>query len=386
LPKVRGKVNGHVFISYSHKERAYVHDLADDLRRHGFDVWADDRIDYGDSWWRKIVQAIRDSAAFVVVMTPAAEDSEWVQREILLALRERKPIFPLLLRGSELSLLVTMQYVDVTGDRMPPESFYDRLREVVFYPPPVADAAGPDMILIPAGRFLMGSEDGLRFAQDNEKPQHVLKLPRYYIAKTSVTNAQYAVFVQETDGRRPTHWGSEYGHPPIGKETHPVVYVSWGEAMDYCDWLSDVTGTPYRLPTEAEWEKAARGVDGLKFPWGNRWNSRWCNSAVADWGDTRPVGSYRKGASPYGVLDMAGNVWEWTLSLWGTDPIEPDFSYPYNPNDGRENQNAGGGMLRILRGGSFTDVAGDVRCAVRHGHLPYCRFQNVGFRVAASRF
>jgi formylglycine-generating enzyme required for sulfatase activity len=384
LRSVESAMNGHVFISYSHKDRDYALALTGDFHKHGFRAWSDARIDYGDRWWKTVVQALRTSAAVVVVMTLEAEESEWVEREILLALRERKPVFPLLLRGQELSLLITMQYVDVTGGQMPPQSFYDRLREVVFHPPPIADAAEPEMIPIPAGRFLMGSRDRQRYAQENEQPQHALKLPRYYIAKTAVTNAQYAVFVQETDGRRPTHWGSEYGRPPIGKETHPVVYVSWHEAMKYCGWLSDVAGKPYRLPTEAEWEKAARGVDGLNFPWGNRWDRRQCNNAEDEWDDTRPVGSYPRGASPYGVLDMAGNVWEWTLSLWGADSMEPEFSYPYKPNDGREDANAGDEMRRVLRGGSFTDVAGDVRCAVRHGHLPDRRFRNVGFRVAAD--
>jgi formylglycine-generating enzyme required for sulfatase activity len=378
-------MNDHVFVSYSHKDQAYVHDLVDDLRRHGFDAWADDRIDYGDQWWRTVVQAIRASAALVVVMTPAAEESDWVEREILLALRERKPIFPLLLHGQEFTLLIAMQYVDVTGGRMPPKSFYTQLREVMLSPLPVPVPAEPEMILIPAGEFLMGSRRRHRFAQDNEQPQHTFYLPDYYIAKTVVTNAQYAAFVQETDERRPTHWGSERGRPPMGKETHPVVYVSWHEAVAYCRWLSEVTSKHYRLPSEAEWEKAARGTDGLIYPWGNRWNKQRCNSGADDFDDTLPVGSYPKGASPYGLLDMAGNVWGWTRSLWGEDPLQPEFKYPYDPGDGREDLEAGDEVHRMLRGGSFADVVGDVRCAVRRGHLPYRRFRIVGFRVAADK-
>lgn len=378
-------MNDHVFVSYSHKDQAYVHNLVDDLRRHGFDAWADDRIDYGTYWWRVVVQAIRASAALVVVMTPASEKSDWTQKEIMVALRERKPIFPLLLRGEGFTLLITTQYVDVTDGQMPPQSLYTQLREVMLSPLPVPVPAEPEMILIPAGQFRMGSKRRHRFAQDNEQPQHTLYLPNYYIAKTVVTNAQYAAFVQDAREHRPTHWGSERGRPPMRKETHPVVHVSWREAVAYCRWLSGVTGKHYRLPSEAEWEKAARGADGRAYPWGRRRYEGRCNNADEDWDDTSPVGLYPRGASPYGLLDVAGNVWEWTASLWGEDSLEPDFEYPYDPKDGRENPRAGDDMRRVLRGGSFVDVAGDVRCAVRHAHLPYRRFRNVGFRVAASR-
>jgi nucleotide-binding universal stress UspA family protein len=121
---------GHVFISYAREGQAYARDLAADLRKHGLGVWIDDRIDFGDRWWQTIVQAVRASAAVIVVMTPEAEESEWVEREILLAQREGKPLFPLLLRGREFPLLITVQYADVTRGQMPPASFYKRLARV----------------------------------------------------------------------------------------------------------------------------------------------------------------------------------------------------------------------------------------------------------------
>ncbi len=124
-------MGNHVFISYSRKDRTYARNLANDLRKRGFEVWIDDRIDYGDRWWRTIDQAICTGAAFIVVMTPDAQESEWVEREILLAQREQKPIFPLLLRGKEFSLLITTQYADVTNGQMPPDSFYERLRRAL---------------------------------------------------------------------------------------------------------------------------------------------------------------------------------------------------------------------------------------------------------------
>ena len=116
----------------------------------------------------------------------------------------------------------------------------------------------------------MGSDPDIdETAQGNEQPQHSLYLPDYYVAKTPVTNAQYVAFVQATDHRQPDHWKN--GQPPSGKWDHPVVKVDWHDSVAYCHWLTEQTGRTYRLPTEAEWEKAARGTEGLIYPWGNQW-------------------------------------------------------------------------------------------------------------------
>lgn len=249
----------------------------------------------------------------------------------------------------------------------------------------------PEMILIPAGEFLMGSDPRKdKHAGDEEQPQHTLYLPDYYMAKTPVTNAQYAAFVQAT-GRlvqvtgheQPFHWKGE-GKPPRGKEDHPVVHVSWYDAVAYCNWLAEVTGRPYRLPSEAEWEKGARGSDGRVYPWGNQWDAERCNAGKGLRGDTTPVGAYPQGASPYGLLDMAGNVWEWTQSLWGKDSKEPDFKYPYNPEDGRENLEAGDDVFCVLRGGAYDLTREFARCACRLAHYPRPSHRVDGFRVVVS--
>jgi formylglycine-generating enzyme required for sulfatase activity len=162
----------------------------------------------------------------------------------------------------------------------------------------------PEMILIPGGEFLMGYE--------------LIKvyLPDYYIAKTPITNAQYLVFMKNASYQPPEHWRE--GKPPRGKENHPVGTVSWHDTINYCEWLAGVTGKPYRLPTEAEWEKAARGTDGRAYPWG-KWDAERCNTLESGILDTTPVGKYSpEGDSPYGCADMAGNVWEWTASEKGT--------------------------------------------------------------------
>ncbi|MBL7183549.1 MAG: glycine cleavage system protein GcvH [Anaerolineae bacterium] len=121
----------HVFISYSRKDQAYARKLENELRGRGFEVWIDDRIDYGDRWWRTIVRAIRTSAAFILVMTPDSEESEWVEREVMLTLDEDKPLFPLLLRGKKNPLIGNRRYADVTSGQMPPRDFYGRLRQVL---------------------------------------------------------------------------------------------------------------------------------------------------------------------------------------------------------------------------------------------------------------
>jgi formylglycine-generating enzyme required for sulfatase activity len=232
----------------------------------------------------------------------------------------------------------------------------------------------PEMILIPGGEFLMGSDPSVdKDAPDGEQPQHTLYLPDYYLATEPVTNAQYAAFVEATGYDRPEHW--EGVKLPSGKEDHPVVYVSWHDAVAYCNWLAEVTGKPYRLPSEAEWEKGARGTDGRIYPWGDQWDAKRCNSREGGKGDTTPVRAYPEGASPYGVLEMAGNVWEWTRSIYK--------DYPYNPEDGRENLEAAG--TRVLRGGAFYSSARSVRCARRRGCVPFNFFSGyLGFRVVLA--
>ena len=160
-----------------------------------------------------------------------------------------------------------------------------------------------------------------------------------------------------------------------------MVYVSWYDAVAYCNWLAEVTGKPYNLPSEVEWEKGARGSDGHIWPWGDQWDAGRCNSIESGPDDSTPVGAYPTGASPYGLLDMAGNVWEWTRSLWGEDFDNPSFKYPYDLADGREDSGASGGVRRVLRGGAFTRSRGYVRCAYRGRSYPHPRHKNYGLRV-----
>ena len=214
---------------------------------------------------------------------------------------------------------------------------------------------------------------------DHEQPQHRLYLPDYYLAKTPVTMRQYRAFVAATGRDAPEGWTNRA--PVRGEEDHPVVDVSWDDARHYCQWLSEVTGRGYALPSEAEWEKGARGTDGRIYPWGNQWEATRCNSQESNLDKTTSVHAYPQGASPYGVLDMAGNVWEWTRSLWGKSLERPYYRYPYRPTDGRENLDAGREVARVVRGGAFYNPHGSVRCAYRDGFFPFLRNYHLGFRV-----
>jgi formylglycine-generating enzyme required for sulfatase activity len=172
-------------------------------------------------------------------------------------------------------------------------------------------------------------------------------------------------------------------------QDHPVVKVNWHEALAYAEQYG------FGLPSEAEEEKAARGTDGRKYPWGNEWRQGFANTAEywssggrrflrweREHGETTPVGQFSpQGDSPYGCVDMTGNVWEWMRSLWGEDFKSQARVYPYDSSDGRENLKAPAQVLRVLRGGSFFNGSWDARCAFRYWFEPGFRSVNIGFRV-----
>jgi formylglycine-generating enzyme required for sulfatase activity len=240
----------------------------------------------------------------------------------------------------------------------------------------------PELIPIPAGEFLMGSDPRTdKNAGDDEQPQHYLHLPDYSIAKTPVTNVQYLAFVQSKGQKPPKYWKG--GKPPGDKEDHPVVGVSWEDAMAYCNWLAEAMGKAYRLPSEAEWEKAARGADGRIWPWGNEWDEKRCNTREGGPGDSTPVGQYSPGGdSPYGCVDMAGNVFEWCTTREGK-------SYPYDVSEDEWSEEyLQGSAARVLRGGSWLSNQYLARCAYRNRNNPHNtrKRNNNGFRVVSHVF
>ncbi len=221
-----------------------------------------------------------------------------------------------------------------------------------------------DWRLVPAGPFAMGSDPALEHAPDpDEAPAHEVEVDAFRLGRTPVTNAQYGAFVRATGQSPPAAWPG--GTVPLGRELHPVTYVSWDEAAAFCRWAGGF------LPTEAQWERAARGDDRRTWPWGD--DPPRPAHAVLELTDTRPVGGRASGAGPFGHLDLAGNAWEWTSSLL--------HAYPYDPGDGREGDGPG---QRVVRGGAFIHGPAEARCSYRHGMLPGTVDHYVGFRLASA--
>ena len=255
----------------------------------------------------------------------------------------------------------------------------------------------PQLVPIPAGPFLMGTTE--QQAQEliadgykgewamQEVPQHTVELSEYQIGKCPLTNQEYQAFIRDSDQAPPRDWDDD--QYPEGKGDHPVVYVSWHDAQAYCQWLSQKTGKTYRLPTEAEWEKAARGGSPLPqgegagvrvYPWGDEWDPAKCNTKESGPGDTTPVGQYSpESDSPYGCADMAGNVWEWCADWFDEDAYK-------NREDGvQDPQGPEQGKYRVLRGGSYYNDRTRARAACRFRSSPPSSFgADGGFRVAAS--
>jgi formylglycine-generating enzyme required for sulfatase activity len=259
----------------------------------------------------------------------------------------------------------------------------------------------PQMIQIPAGKFLMGSTPEQAAIQDapdknwakTEQPQHEVELSAYFIGKYPITNAQYQAFIQDTKYRSPSGWSGE-NYPPE-KSDHPVVNVSWNDAQVYCQWLSQKTGRAYCLPSEAEWEKAARGPstgspvpavpaqagDGRVYPWGDDFDPTKCNTSESNIGGTTPVGQFSQtgGDSPYGCADMAGNVWEWCQDWFDENEYKNRSGKVVKDPPGPQK-----GSYRVLRGGSFNNLRHNARCANRYWSLPDYFYNYIGFRVLVA--
>jgi sulfatase modifying factor 1 len=236
-------------------------------------------------------------------------------------------------------------------------------------PSPIVESAPaePKLVLIPAGWFLMGSDDG----QENERPVHRVWIDAFQMAACQVTNAAFARFLYTTESHAPPFWADpNFNHPE-----QPVIAVSWFEAAKYCEWLSGITGRKYRLPTEAEWERAARGgVDGKLFPWGDdtpeslpSYGERWKTGP-------EPVG--RSMPNGFALYDMCQNVHEWC-----SDWHQADY---YRVSAERNPRGPESGERRASRGGSWRHHIKVTRCAGRSSIPPAFQYADYGFRVACD--
>jgi sulfatase modifying factor 1 len=244
----------------------------------------------------------------------------------------------------------------------------------------LAQALDGHMVHVPAGEFIMGNEAG----NPDERPQRRVYLDAFEIDKYEVTNVQYRRFIRATGREAPQSWPGRYvqftdskisldwqdGTYPTGQATYPAVMVNKEDAAAYCAWAGK------RLPSEAEWEKAARGTDGRVYPWGNTWDTGKANTSETGIGHPQPVGSYPAGASPYGALDMVGNVWEWVADWYGRD------YYSQAPERNPPGPLVGWGSVQ--RGGSWHSLRQHVSTTFRNMTHCYAPNYRVGFRCARN--
>ncbi len=376
----------HTFISYAREDAVFALQLARALRAAGVEIWLDQLdITAGARWDRAVQQALETCARFLIILSPASVESENVQDEIAGALDENKIIVPVLLRDCKTPLrLRRLQRVDFTGEFQ--SALHELLEDLNVSPPTNTQTQPPQslppaekiitppegMVLIPAGWFLMGAEEN-----DEEKPIHKVYVDAFFMDKYQVTVERYQRFLKATQTNNPEQWNDQLKFPK-----RPVVSVSWDDAQAYAQWASK------RLPTEAEWEYAARGgYTGLggepryEYPWGDEADANQANfnaDGSRQWGwenakrYLKEVGSYPPNG--FGLYDMAGNVWEWCADWF-------DENY-YKVSPERNAKGPERGTLRVLRGGSWYIYPSDLRCVIRLRGSPSNRGGDGGFRCA----
>lgn len=408
-----------LFIHYADADRDWVEGyLLGRLKSAGLDVYLRANFALGAPTLDQFEQAVKNCRRTLLILSPAYMKnpiSSFVDILTQFHGTETKtwPVIPLILQPVDLPTRLRMlESLDAT-DPAEWSQVVARLCEDLNAPRPIEETPlplfqrqpwEPETVLIPAGAFLMGSPPATGFPPA-ETPQHELALPAYRIGKFPVTVREFALFVKESvavewassEVARSAGWFNL--QPPKEKLDHPATGVSWRDAVAYCAWLSEKTGRSYRLPSEAEWEKASRSDDFSRcvsrgttevvtatnrFPWGDEWSEGRCNVASSG---TTPVTAHPDGASARGCWDMLGNVQEWTCSLWGSQPQQPDYGYPYDPADGREVNDAAKlpAQARLVqRGGSYKSQPSDLRCTARGNAAPDSRIAWRGFRVAMT--
>jgi formylglycine-generating enzyme required for sulfatase activity len=396
-----------VFLCHSSNDKPTVRELYQKLCNESWlKPWLDEEELYpGQDWNLEIEKAVESADAILVFLSKNSITKEgYVQREIRIALdyADYKPegtLFIIPVRLEECTppkRLVRWQYADYfEGQR---GRAFERLlislkrraetlglgfEESVQSGMPTLDkirknkitfSSGMEFVYVSAGGFLMGSKDDNKLAADDERPQHIVDIPYdYWVARYPITNEQYNLFVEASRREHPI-FGWEY------KKDHPVVYIGWKDAIEYVRWMNNFlrkeipSGLVSRLPTEKEWEKASRGVDGREYPWGNEFDKNKCNSSESNRADMTPVWFHSPhGDSPYGCSDMVGNVWEWTCSEYKKYSREIDVL--------ADNKTL---KLSVVRGGSFMNTTNFLRCAARDAIDTKLINDIIGFRVVLA--
>lgn len=384
-----------IFCSHSSQDNAWCRELVVALQGAGadLDIWYDEQgLTGGAVWVQTLQRELQARDVFLLIVSPDSWNSTWVQEEIQLALATRRTILPVLHKPADVGgFLLTRQWVDVIGLDAPAAArkVLAALGSPVVFPAPVAPKQvvaapqivpprlqqlgfvgrqidrvaiiTPPMCEVPAGAFIAGTDPRREpEAAEHDEPQRSIEVARFFIGRTPVTVAEYAFAVAAGGMPEPRDWARQSQQPD-----HPVVQISWKQAQGYVGWLAQTTGEPWRLPTEEEWEKAARGTDGRIYPWGDQWDPSRANTSEGGPESTTPVGAYPAGASPYGALDMAGNVNEWC-------------GIPSNSPLARPGGAAGTGYLA---GGSWNDSPAMARAAHRSQLFMGERTEDTGFRL-----
>ncbi|MEP7134573.1 MAG: SUMF1/EgtB/PvdO family nonheme iron enzyme [Chloroflexota bacterium] len=395
-----------VFLCHSKDDKPKVRELYRRLVADGFDPWLDEeKLMPGQEWDLEIRKAVRESDVVVVCLSNGSTTKAgYVQKEIRFALdvADEQPegaifIIPARLENCQVpNRLSKWQWVNLFNEEgyeklkisFGLRSIYLGVQKTI---PQSFDFPRlpfePQMVQIPVGKFLIGStpeqiNQAIENGADkdwiqNETPQHTVELPEYFIGKYPITNLEYQAFVQDTQLTSPREWNGDQFL--TGKGGHPVVSVSWFDAISYCNWLSDKSGRQYRLPTEAEWEKAARGEDGRVYPWGAIFDSKKSNTTETKISTTSEVVKFSpQGDSPYGCSDMAGNIWEWCNDWFNETEYKLRLGSVVQDPQGPTK-----GIYRVLRGGSFGNNRAHARCATRLKYNPDSFNKANGFRIAS---
>ena len=393
-----------IFLSYSRTDTRWMHRLSADLQKLGYEVWTDEGIEPGTSSWQlAIEQAILSTGCLFCILSPAAAQSDWVREELNFARMHNKPIYLLLARGDERISIPfgysSYQLVDIrdlqryktgmkqliatirakkhdisTEPAAKPRTPYANLGAVkpTQFPPPMDELLPHpfEWCKIPAGEVTVAN----RF----------YKVDTFHIAKYPITNAQYRQFSTHEDGYVNDSWWDFSDHSIAWRKLNvqsirtgyfgddlPRTYVSWYEAIAFCSWLTHLiygndnpNNVRITLPTEEQWQRAAQGDDDREYPWGDRFSKYHCNTLKSGLEQPTPVTQYPTGASPYGVMDMCGNVSDWCLTQWET--LATDLTSDTS---------------RVLRGGSWDANRSLSRTFSRDCAPPSESYFTAGFRV-----
>ncbi|MCA9648980.1 MAG: SUMF1/EgtB/PvdO family nonheme iron enzyme [Myxococcales bacterium] len=400
-----------VFMSHSGHDKVAVRRLTEALREAGLRTWLDeDEIVPGQPWMPALEQALERSAVVLVAVGPSGL-GQWQTQEMYVAIgmavRRGRRVVPVLLPDlppGDVELPLMLQghsWVDLRED---PERGLQRLIESLRSGPAIVERSssreparfdetstpsrtpegepwvepttGIRLLWVPGGRFTMGSGPDDPGAYDDERPAHQVELRGFWLGETPVTNRQYSEFLRATPhATEPRLWRDRR----FSAEQQPVVGVSWQDAQRFCTWLMEITGEPIRLPTEAQWEYAARGTDGRRYPWGNETPDVTRACFGLDWDKDHPplVGQFPHGRGPFGHLDQAGTVWDWCRDTWdeaayGRREVWAQLD-PVVEDEGVDR--------RVCRGGAWGNPARSLRASCRVFVQADAWVRGLGFRV-----